>query len=63
MRGQSLVLSILYLSLNKNVKWTFMVSTYNLKSYLSNSSWIFQIEAMEAVLWLIKRVYFFLLTQ
>ena len=40
-----------------------MVPRYNLKSYLSNPSRIFQIEAMEAVLWLIKRVYFFLLTR
>ena len=36
-----------------------MVSRYNLKSYLTNASRIFQIEAMEALLWLIKRVYFF----
>ena len=30
-----------------------------LKSYLSNPSQIFTIEEMEAVLWLIKQVYFF----
>ena len=37
-----------------------MVSEFNLKSYLSSPSRIFKIEAMEAVLWLVKRVYFFL---
>ena len=36
-----------------------MVSLFNLKSYLSNPSRIFDIEAMEAMLWLVKRVYFF----
>ena len=46
--------------INKDVKWTFMISQSNLKPYLSNPSRICKIEAMEAVLWLIKRVYFFL---
>ena len=50
-------------SINKNVKWTFMVSQYNLKSYLSDTSRTFSIEAVEAVLWLIKHVYIFVLTQ
>ena len=30
---------------------------------MSNPSRIFKIEAMEAVLWLVKRVYFFWLTR
>ena len=37
-----------------------MVSSFNFKSYLSDASRIFKTEAMEAVLWLIKRVYLFL---
>ena len=38
-------------------EFCFQIS--NLKSYLSNPSRIFKIEAMEAVLWLVKRVYLF----
>ena len=37
-----------------------MVSKSNFKPYLSNPSRIFKIEAMKAVLWLIKLVYFIL---
>ena len=37
-----------------------MVLQSNLKSYLSDPSRIFTIEAMETVLWLIKREYFIL---
>ena len=37
-------------SINKDVKWIFMVSLFNLRSYLSNASRIFKTEAMEAVL-------------
>ena len=33
-----------------------MVSLFNLKSYLSNPSRIFKIEAMDGVLWIVKRV-------
>ena len=36
------------------------INHMNLKSSLSNPSRIFKIEAIEAVLWLIKRVYFIL---
>ena len=36
-----------------------MVPLSNLKSYLSNPSGIFKTKALDAVLWLIKRVYFF----
>ena len=39
-----------------------MVSYFNLKPYLSNTSGIFKIEATEAVLWLFKRVYLLGLT-
>ena len=47
--------------INKDVKWTLiMVSQSDLKSSISNPSRIFKIEAMEAVLWIIKRVYFIL---
>ena len=49
-------------SINKDVQWTFMVSYFNLKPYLSNTSGIFKIEATEAVLWLFKRVYLLGLT-
>ena len=37
-------------SINKDLKLTFLVSLLNSKSYPSNSSRIFKIEVMEAVL-------------
>ena len=47
-------------STDKDMKITLMVSRFNLKSYLSNPSPIFKIEAMKVVLCLVKCVYVFL---
>ena len=39
--------------------FVFVQHNVNLKSYLSNPSRIFKIDAVEGVLWLVKRVYAF----